>query len=71
MYDRPSCGYYKTSTAPVANAQVEFRIDCSNVTYSGTDVAVINPPPTGYYYDEPEEIIEDEHLPGYYYAGWT
>ena len=37
------------------DAQVEFRIDCSNVTFSGTDVAVINPPGAagggGYYYD--------------------
>lgn len=43
-YDRPSCGYKQTSTAPASGAQVEFRIDCNNVTYSGTDIAVINPP---------------------------
>jgi len=41
VYDRASCGYIKTSTSPAANAQVEFRIDCDNVTFSETDVAVI------------------------------
>jgi hypothetical protein len=48
VYDRASCGYIKTSTSPAANAQVEFRIDCDNVTFSGIDVAVIKP--GGYYY---------------------
>ena len=44
VYDRPSCGKKQTSTAPASGAQVEFRNDCNNVTYSGTDIAVINPP---------------------------
>lgn len=43
-YDRPSCGQSKTSATPAANSQVEFRIDCANVTYSGTDVVEIAPP---------------------------
>jgi hypothetical protein len=34
VYDRPSCGYQHTSTSPASNAMVEFRVDCSNVTYS-------------------------------------
>lgn len=43
-YDRPTCGQNKTSPTIAANAEVEFRIDCANVTYSKTDVAAINPP---------------------------
>ena len=39
----PTCGKTKTSTAISANAQVEFRIDCANVTYSKTDVSEIVP----------------------------
>jgi hypothetical protein len=59
QWDRQSCGTYthkdsRASTSPAPNAEVEFRIDCDDVTFSGTDVAVINPPGGGgyspYYY---------------------
>lgn len=43
-WDRPTVGQNKTSTTIAPGAQVEFRIDCSNITYSHTDVAVIRPP---------------------------
>jgi hypothetical protein len=67
VYDRPSCGQKQTSTARAPNAQVEFRIDCNNVTFSGTDVAVINPSPTvGYYYDAGAGYYDSG--PGYYDA---
>jgi hypothetical protein len=46
-YDRATCGQNKTSTTPAANSEVEFRIDCANVTYSGTDVVEITPPAGG------------------------
>jgi hypothetical protein len=66
-WDRPSCGQVKTSTSPHPQAQVEFRIDCDNVTYSKTDVAVINPSrgfayvgPLGYLYDD-DVMVEEEH----------
>lgn len=55
VYDRASCGKTHTSTAPASNAEVEFRIDCNNVTFSGTDIAVINP--GHYYYAGPEGYI--------------
>jgi hypothetical protein len=45
---RPSCGKDKTSTAPASGAEIEFRNDCSDAVFSGTDVAVINPPRTGF-----------------------
>jgi hypothetical protein len=47
VYDRATCGKDKTSATPAANSQVEFRIDCANVTYSGTDLVEITPPAGG------------------------
>jgi hypothetical protein len=43
FFDRPTCGFQKTSTAPAANAEVEFRSDCANVVFHSTEVAVIRP----------------------------
>lgn len=41
--DTPTCGKTKTETTMNPGQQIEFRIDCSNVTYSGTDVQEIVP----------------------------
>jgi hypothetical protein len=49
-WNRASCGHLKTSTAPDPNQEIEFRTDCSNATFSGTDVAVIRPPGGFYLY---------------------
>jgi hypothetical protein len=49
VYDIAACGHHQTSTSPAPNSEVDFRCDCSSVTYSGTDVAVINPPRGGFW----------------------
>jgi hypothetical protein len=63
-WDRESCGVNKkggkTSTCPHQNSQVETRIDCSNTTFSGTDVAAIIPSRTGYYNAGPEGYMDSE-----------
>jgi hypothetical protein len=51
-----------TTGADNGNSQVEFRVDCSNATFSGTDVAAITPPRGGY----GEYIPEYDPEVGYY-----
>lgn len=42
-YNRTDCGKDKKSTGPVANAEVEFRIDCSSAVFACTSVVPISP----------------------------
>jgi hypothetical protein len=44
VYDRSTCGFNKTSTAPTSNAEVEIRSDCANVVYHSSEVVPITPP---------------------------
>jgi hypothetical protein len=46
VYDRSTCGFNKTSTAPTSNAEVEIRSDCANVVYHSSEVVPITPPST-------------------------
>ena len=46
VFDRTTCGFQKTSTAPASNAQVEFRSDCANMVWHSTEVVPIQPGPS-------------------------
>ena len=50
--EKTRCGKTQFTSSPDPKQEVEFRIDLSNVTYSGIDLAIIRPSgAAGYGYD--------------------